>query len=123
MVFASAWQPRRGRKVQVEESPSDRKNRDAEFPEKDPAERVTSICLPRGRTSRSEVIHNPPVEGTGTVLSFIGGLMAGDGEAICQNPSLATVDRERCAEGGTTERHNMAPRPTERVNVRSVPRR
>jgi hypothetical protein len=40
-----------------------------------------------------QAIDNLPVEGTGTMLSFIGGLAAGDGKSQDQNPSLATVDR------------------------------
>lgn len=55
------------------------------------------------------VIKNLPVKGAGTVLSFIGGRAAGDGESQDQNPSLATVDRNGCVEAGppsaTTWRH------------------
>jgi hypothetical protein len=95
VVVASAWQPKRGRKVGLEESPSIAKRNTA----MDSPEKVPPNVSPRYACLEARLVdpsdQQPAGGGAGAVLSFIATCLdVGDGERQDQNPSLATVKHE-----------------------------
>jgi hypothetical protein len=73
VVIASAWQPRRGRKFELEVQPFITElNTGDKSLDKDPAKRVASICSPQGWTIRSRDRHrehsSPELGAAGTML-------------------------------------------------------
>jgi hypothetical protein len=73
VVIASAWQPKRGRKFELEVQPfTTQLNTGDKSLDKDPAKRVASICSPQGWTIRSRDRHrehsSPELGAAGTML-------------------------------------------------------
>ena len=72
VVVASAWQPRRGRKVGLEESPTHRRTLHRDGFVRESSRRTCRLDMLASRPNYStQVIEDLPVMGTGTVLSFI----------------------------------------------------